>query len=157
VETMLDKAHRFFAHKRIAFIGVSRDEKDFSRGMLRDLSQRGYDVVPVHPAVEAMDGRRCFARVQDIVPPVEAALVMTPPARTADAVKDCVRAGVRDVWLHRGTGPGSASPEALEACHASGIEPVTDLCPYMALPNAGLVHRIHRFFSRSARAPVSRP
>jgi predicted CoA-binding protein len=155
METMVDRAQRFLAHRRIALVGASREEQAFSRIVLGELLRRGYDVVPVTPAAEEIAGHRCFGRVQDIQPPVEAALVMTAPAKTAEVVEDCVRAGVRDVWLHRGAGPGAGSPAALEICRANGIVPVTDLCPFMALPNAGVAHRVHHFFRRLA-LPLAR-
>jgi hypothetical protein len=33
---------------------------------------------------------------------------------------------------------------------ANGIEPVTDMCPFMALPNAGWFHRAHALLRRAA-------
>ena len=149
---MIERASEFLSHRRIALVGVTRQEKGFSRAVLRELLRRGYDVVPVSPALAEAEGRRCFARVQEIVPPVEGALVMTPPASTAEVVRDCVAAGVRRVWLPRGGGPGSASPEALEICRANSIQPVTDLCPFMALPDSGWFHRVHGFFRRASLA-----
>jgi uncharacterized protein len=151
MQRMMERARQFLAHRRIAVVGAARDEHDFSRGVMRELRKRGYDVVPVNPAADELDGQRCFASVADVSPPVEAALVMTPPAIAAAVVEDCARAGVRAVWLHRGTGPGAASPEALEVCRANAIEPVADLCPYMALPGAGVMHRLHGMVRGVAR------
>ncbi len=48
-EMMTDRAREFLAQKRIALVGVSRQEKDFSRMVLRELVRRGYDVVPSAP------------------------------------------------------------------------------------------------------------
>ena len=128
----------------------SRDRKDFTRMVLRELDRRGYDLVPVNPAAAAdgaeLDGRRAVARLQDVSPPVDGAIFFTAPGRTAAAVEDALAAGVRRLWFHRGGGPGSASPEALAACRAAGVEPVTDLCPFMALSDAGWFHRVHAFF-----------
>jgi predicted CoA-binding protein len=151
--TMLDAARELLARGRFALVGVSRDEKSFSRAVLRELARRGHDVVPVHPALAEAEGRRCFARVQDVAPPVAAAIVMTPPDRAAEVVRDCAAAGVRTVWFHRGAGSGSASAEALALCRANGIEVVSDLCPFMALPDAGWLHRAHAFLRRAAHRP----
>ena len=136
-------ARRFLARRRIAVAGVSRDEADFSRRLLRDLAQRGYDVVPVNPALSEVAGARCYARVQDIRPPPEALLLLTPPPRSELVVRDALAAGVRHVWFHRGAGAGSASPGAVAACEAHGVRPVVGLCPYMVLPGAGAGHRLH--------------
>jgi predicted CoA-binding protein len=156
--TMMDRARAFLSRRRIAVVGVSRDERDFSRMVYRELRQRGYDLVPVNPGTKELDGRPCFARLQDVTPPVEGALLLTPPSRTAQAVRDCLEAGIRCVWMHRGMGAGAADPEAMAFCEANGIEVVAGLCPFMALPGAGLPHRIHGFFRRhSLGRPAAHP
>jgi uncharacterized protein len=139
--------NQFLAEKRLAFVGVSRNSADFSRGLFRELARRGYDVVPVNPGVEQVDGRRCHARLQDIVPPVTAAFVMTPPSMSAQVVRDGIEAGVQTIWLHRGVGQGSVTEEAVRTARAAGLA-VVEGCPYMFLPNADAVHRVHGFFHR---------
>ncbi len=143
-----ERAREFLGSSRIAVIGVSRNAQHFSRFVFRELASRGYDVVPVNPAVREIEGRAAFARVQDVTPSPEAALVMTPPAYAEQIVRDCLTAGVRRIWLHRGTGRGSATAAAVEACAAGGVEPVTDLCPFMALPGSSFPHRFHGFLRR---------
>ena len=153
----LDKARAFLTARRIAVVGVSRNEKDFSRYILKELLRRGYEAVPVNPSLTEAEGRRAFARVSEIAPPVEAALLLTSPAATDAALRDVLAAGVRKVWLHRGGGPGCATPEVLALCEASGVEPVTDLCPFMALPDAGFPHAVHGFLRRHfGRAAASK-
>src|SRR5574340_634865 len=94
----LTRARAFLASRRIALVGASRDPRSFSRGVQRALVARGYDVVPVNPAAGEVDGRRAFARPQDVAPPAEAALVLTPPGGAADAVRDCLAADIRRIW-----------------------------------------------------------
>jgi predicted CoA-binding protein len=144
----LDSARAFLGLRRIALVGVSRNDKDFSRYVFRELAGRGIDVVPVHPALKEAEGRPCFARLQDVQPPVDGALVMTHPLQTDRVLADCVEAGVKRVWLHRGAGKGSGDARALAFCEAHGLEVVRDLCPFMALPNAGAGHRLHGWFRK---------
>jgi uncharacterized protein len=151
----LSRAHAFLACQRIALVGASRDSKDFSRSVMNALMARCYDVVPVNPAAGEIAGRVAYATVREISPAPEAALLMTPPSRTADAVTDCLGAGVRNIWLHRGGGAGASSPEALARCRAAGVEPVTDLCPFMVLPGAGWFHRAHAYIRARQHRNVS--
>jgi uncharacterized protein len=145
----METARRFLEERRIALVGVSRDAKDFTRMVMRELVRRGYDVVPVHPGVQEIDGRTCFARVQEVAPKVGAALIFTPASATDAVLRDCLDAGVLRVWLHRGAGHGAASAGALAFCAANGMEAVHDLCPFMALPGASLIpHRMHGFVRR---------
>lgn len=144
----IEEARAFLAAGRIAVVGVSRNEKDFSRMVFRELVGRGLDVVPVNPALAQADGRAAFARVQDVVPRADAAIVLAPAARAEEVVRDCLAAGVRRIWFHRGAGPGSASPQALALCRERGVAVVQGLCPFMALQGAGFPHRVHGFFRR---------
>lgn len=153
-ERMLGLARRFLEAKRVALVGLSRDERDFGRGVFRELVRRGYDVVPVNPALTEAEGRRAFASVREVTPPVEAALVMTSASHAAEVARDCLAAGVTRIWFHRGAGPGAASAEAVALCRAQGVEPVTDLCPFMALPGSSWFHRLHGLFRGAARLEV---
>ena len=135
----------FLAQKRLALVGVSREAEDFSRRLFQELRERGYDVVPVNPAAAEIDGQRCFARVQDIAPAVDTALLLTSPEATDQVVQDCVEAGITRVWMHRGAGVGAVSDAAVKFCDEHGIQVVAGFCPYMFLPDAGFVHRLHGF------------
>ena len=95
----------------------------------------------------------------EIAPPVEATLLLTAPDRSAAAVRDCLAAGVRRIWFHRGAGQGSLSPEALELCRQAGVLAVPGACAFMYLPGTGLPHRVHGFFHRLRRKqrPAAQP
>ena len=134
---------QFLAHKRFAIAGVSRQSRDFSRELFRAFRKRGYNLVPVHPQAAEIEGARCFARVQDIEPPVEAVLLMTAPAVSAAVACDCVAAGVKQVWFYRAGGAGALHGDAIETCRANGIGVIPGECPLMFLQGAGPIHRIH--------------
>jgi predicted CoA-binding protein len=143
----LDAAARFLAVRRLAIVGLSRQPQDFTRSIARELVQRGYQIVPVNPGAAGahIEGVQAVSRLQDVQPPVEAALLLTSPGQTDAVLRDCLAAGVKRVWLHRGGGHGAASPGALAFCAANGLDVVHDLCPFMALPGASFPHRLHGF------------
>lgn len=143
----LDAIQDFLAQKRIAFVGVSRDPKDFSQSLFREFVNRGYDVVPVNPNAAEVMGKQAFRRVQDIHPRVDAALLMTSSAVGEAVVADCVEAGIRQVWFYRATGDGAVSSNALELCERNGIRVVPGECPFMFFPHNGL-HGIHTFIRK---------
>ncbi len=143
--TSLKQISEFFALKRLAMVGVSRDPKDFSRTLFAEFKKRGYDIVPVNPNLSDLDGQRCYARVQDIQPRVDGVLVVTPSRATDQVVRDCAEAGVTRVWLHRGEGIGSVSDQAVAFCQEHGIDVVVGQCPFMFLPGTPFFHRVHGF------------
>jgi predicted CoA-binding protein len=151
--TTLQDIRSFLALRRLAVVGVSRRANDFSRVLFRELRQRGYDVVPVNPALAEMaaemeaevDGIACVAKIADIAPPAEGALLLTSPSVTEKVLEDCVRAGIHHVWLYRASGAGAVSLSAISFCQSHGIAVVGGECPFMFLPETGLVHRLHGF------------
>jgi len=143
--TTLISIQEFLGRKRLAVVGVSRNPKDFTRGLFRELRKRGYDAVPVNPNLADVEGVGCFKSVREISPPVEGVLVMTNAAATPQVVKDCADAGVRQVWMYRASGAGAVNPEAVRFCESEGIGVVEGECPYMFLEHSGIPHRVHGF------------
>ncbi len=138
----------FLARKRLAVVGISRNPKDFTRTLFAEFRRRGYDVVPVTPQAAELDGLPCFARLQDVTPPVEGALLLTSPAVTEQVVRDCAAASIPRVWMYRAAGAGAVSSSALAFCESNGIQAVAGECPFMFFPQTGFVHRMHGFVRR---------
>jgi hypothetical protein len=145
----------FLAQKRLAIVGISREPKSLSVMLFEELRRRGYDVVAVNPHTPNVLGRPCFARLQDIKPPVAAALLMTSSSTTDQIVLDCAEAGIRHVWMYRATGKGAVSQKAIAFCREHGIQVVPGECPFMFLPDAGGIHRLHGIFRKlTGRYPL---
>src|SRR4051794_13780692 len=117
--TMIQSVQDFLALKRLAVVGVSRNPKDFTRTLFRELRERGYDVVPVNPNLSEVEGLPCLAHFEDAPPPVEDVLFMTHPSVTDVVVRDCAKAGIRHVWMYRAAGAGAVSSDAIVYCQAN--------------------------------------
>ena len=50
----------FIGGKRIALVGMSRGGKKFGNMAAKELKERGYQVYPVHPEAEQIDGEKCM-------------------------------------------------------------------------------------------------
>ena len=144
----LDAIEEFLAQKRIALVGMSREASSIGTILFKECSRRGYEVVPVNPNVPEVMGRRCFAHVQDIEPPVGAALLLTSPKVTELVVQDCAEAGIKRVWMYRAGGQGAVSEKAIEVCRERGIRVIPGECPLMFLPKIGGIHGLHGFFRK---------
>ncbi len=144
----LEIIREFLAQKRIAIAGMSRDPTSFSSVMFTELQRRGYDVVPVNPNASALQGQTCFARMQDIQPAVDAALLLTSPEATESVVNDCAEANIKRVWMYKAAGKGAVSEKAIARCHQLGIQVVPGECPFMFLPETERIHRFHGFFRK---------
>jgi len=135
----------FLAQRRLAFVGVSHDPKEFSAAVYRDLKQHGYELAPVNPNAGEVDGDRCVSSVADLPDGIDGAIVMVPAVASAGVVQECIDRGIPRVWLHRGAGPSSVSEEAVAMCREHGIEVVDGACPMMFMEDASWFHRAHRW------------
>ncbi len=144
----LSHVDRFLALKRLALVGVSRNPRDFSRGLFRELTHRRYDVVPVNPGMETTEGFRCYRSVRAISPPVEGALVMVPKSAIEDVLRDCAEAGVLRVWLYGLKGPREFDASIIDLVQQLNIEVIAGYCPYMFFPKTQFFHRLHGGFMK---------
>ena len=150
----LNTIESFLAQKRIAIVGISRDPHNIGASLFEEFRRHGYEVFPVNPNTAGILGQRCFARLQEIQPPPDGAVLLTSPTVTSSVVHDCLEAGVKRVWMHRGGGQGAVSAEAVEFCRNNGMEVVPGQCPFMFLAPVRHVHRFHRLlFKLSGKYP----
>lgn len=138
----------FLRLRRIAVVGVSRNEKDFSRMLWSELRKRGYDLVPVNRNAGMIDGLPAYPDIPAIEPAPEGVLLMVPAAESLEPVRQAVRAGVKGVWFYRAIGQGAVSQEAVELARKAGCDVVAGECPFMFLPKSGAPHSWHRVWKR---------
>jgi predicted CoA-binding protein len=146
----LEDIREFLSTKRLAIVGASRDPKRLSRALFREFLAQGYEVVPVNPQATEIEGCRCFARVADITPPVEAALLMTPAATIDQALRECAEAAVKRIWVYQDGSDDEVQQRVVNSCLERGATVIEGYCPFMFLPKPAFVHRAHRFFMKIA-------
>jgi predicted CoA-binding protein len=139
----LQLIHEFLDQHRFAMVGVSRNPKDFSRALFREFLQRGYDVLPVNPGAEEIEGRKCYVTVDDIQPHVSTALLMTPSTMARNVVEQCANAGITLVWVYGIAGEKEVDPTIIPYCKEHGIQIVPGYCPFMFLSDTAFFHRLH--------------
>jgi predicted CoA-binding protein len=106
--------------KRVAVIGASVDRRKYGNKALRAFARQGYDVVPVNPDTQEVEGFRAFPSVRDIPGPVDMATFYVPPEVGLTVVEDVAQKGIREVWFN----PGSESPALLARARSLGLEPI---------------------------------
>ncbi len=148
-------AGEFLAHKRIAVTGVSRDPKTHGSNVVyRRLRERGYDVFPVNPNADVVEGDHAYPDLHSIPDGVEAVVIGTKPERAEATMHECAELGIHHVWMHRGPGPGSVSSEATKWGREHGIAVIDGGCPCMFGPTADPGHKAMRVvFSMTGNVP----
>jgi predicted CoA-binding protein len=148
-------ATEFLAHKRIAVTGVSRNPQGHGSNVVyQRLKDRGYEVFPINPNADAIDGDPCYHDLKSVPGGVEAVVIATSPAHAEATMRECVELGIRHVWMHRSVGGGSVSDTATEYGRQHGVTVIDGGCPLMFDPTADFGHKVMRFvFTTSGKVP----
>ena len=135
----------FLSKKRIAIAGVSRSGNKFGNMAAKELKKKGYEIYPVNPEADEIQGEKCYRSIAAIETAPEGALIITPPGRTAEAVKDALDAGVKDIWIQQ----GAESEQAAELAGQSGGRVISGECVLMFAEPTAFYHKIHRWIWRA--------
>lgn len=136
----------FLAGRRFAVAGVSRANDTAANAVFRKLVAAGYEVVPVNPNTDQVEGVTCYRDLASVPGELDGVVIATPPAAALDLVRQAGARGVRHVWFHRSFGAGSVAEEAVRECAGRGIEAVVGGCPLMYCAPVDFGHRCMRWW-----------
>lgn len=141
----------FLAQKTLAIVGVSRGGKKFGNTILKDLSRLGYRLLPIHPDVREVGGVPAYPSFAALPEPVGGVIIVVPPSRAEQVVKDAAAHGIRRVWLQQ----GAASPAAIRFCEEQSMSVVHGHCVLMFTgQTTSWFHGAHRWvWELIGRAP----
>lgn len=137
-KTMIDE---FLEQKKLAVVGVSRKKNKFGNVIYRELKKKGFQVYPINPNTDIVEGDICYPDLFSLPEKVDGAVVNVPPAQTEKIVKEIKEAGITKVWLQQ----GSQSDDSIKYCERNEIECVSNECILMFAEPAGFIHRAHRW------------
>jgi predicted CoA-binding protein len=145
----------FLANKRVAVTGVSRHPKGHGSNVVyKRLRDRGYEVYPVNPNADEVEGDRCYHDLRSLPDGVDAVVIGTRPEVAEQTMRECAEVGVKHVWMHRGPGAGSVSKPAAAYGRRQGIAVIDGGCPCMFGPTADFGHKAMRVvFTMSGNVP----
>jgi len=153
--TLKEAAAEFLAKKRVAVTGVSRKPENHGGNLVyQRLRQRGYEVFPVNPNADQVEGDRCFHDLRSIPGGVDAVVIATRPETAETTMRECADLGIKHVWMHRSFGTGSVSEAAANWGREHGIRVIAGGCPLMFEPTADPGHKFMRFlFTLGGKVP----
>lgn len=143
-----EAAEQFLAHRRIAVTGVSRTPQNHGANVVyKRLRERGYEVFAINPNADSVEGDPAYPALDAVPGGVDAVVIGTAPGRAEQTVRECIDLGIREVWMHRGIGQGSVSPEATQLGRSHGIRVIDGGCPCMFGPTADGAHTLMRLLA----------
>lgn len=105
----------------IAVVGASPERHKFGNKCVRAYASRGYDVYPVNPNVDSVEGLPAFKSILDVpVPQLDRVSVYLPPKVGLHVIEDIAKKPAREVWLN----PGADDPAVVAKARELGVNVV---------------------------------
>lgn len=108
----------------IAVVGMSTNPDKAAGRVPRELIERGFTVIPVHPTATEIAGQTAYRTLEDVPVHVDIVDVFRPPVEAAGIAGEAVTIGANAVWLQQGI----MSLPARRIAEASGLDFLEDVC-----------------------------
>ena len=117
--------------KTIAMVGASADKTKFSYGVLRQLSEIGYDILPVNPNPTVLEirGLKVYRSLAEIDKPVDMVDVFRPREELYGIAEQAIAIRAKVLWGQIGVYDDRAAKLAEDA----GLKVVMNRCPKIEL------------------------
>ena len=94
----------------IAIIGASADRQKFGNKAVRAYLQRGYQVFPIHPKAQTIEGLPVCRSILDVpVEQLDRVSLYLPPEIGLQVIEQIAQKTAGEVWLN----PGAESPDLI--------------------------------------------
>ncbi|QQS49963.1 MAG: CoA-binding protein [Bacteroidota bacterium] len=130
----------FFAGKHIAIAGVSRNPKKFGHEVFKELLKNGYDILPINPNAEKINGHHCYASVETLPADVDSLLIVTPKFETDQVLRSALNKGIKNIWVQQ----MSHTDSTLKIAEEFEKEIIHNKCIFMFAEPVKGAHKIHR-------------
>ncbi len=119
---MLDK-------KVWAVVGATTNEEKFGYKIYKKLKNRGYEVYPVNPRCDEIEGDKCYKSIADLPVKPDCVDMVVPPKVSNNVVNEIVENGIEYVWFQ----PGTFTEETIDLAEEKGLKFVYYDCVLVAL------------------------
>lgn len=134
----------FFDQKKLAIAGVSRNEKKFGHVIFKELSKAGYEILPINPNTEEINGTKCYASVEDLPQDVESILIATPKFNTDEILRNSINKGIKNIWVQQ----MSHTKDTIKIAEEYDQEIIHNKCIFMFAEPVKGVHKFHRTINK---------
>ena len=109
----------------IALIGASNDRNKYGNKIYRDLRNKGYNVTPINPKEEKIEGDRAYSSIEEMKELPDIANFVVPPPVAMKIAQNITNLGIKHLWFQ----PGSESKELENWLkNTDGIEYLINAC-----------------------------
>lgn len=103
--------------QRVAILGASADRSKYGNKSVRAHLQAGYEVFPVNPKAEPIEGLQTYPSLADVPLPLDRVSIYLAPPLGLRQIEAIAASKPREVWLN----PGAESEELLAKGRELGL------------------------------------
>jgi len=144
MKTSRKSIESFLQAKKLAIAGVSRDPKKFGHVVFTDLKKKGYEIHPINPGADSIDGQPCYQSVSAVPANVRHMLILTPKNKTLEVIRETVDRGFNNIWIQQMSDTG----EAIEYLKDKPVNLVSKQCILMWTEPVSGFHKFHKTISK---------
>lgn len=115
--------------KKWAVVGATQNPEKFGNKIYKKLHSRGYEVTPINPVYDTIEGVKCLNSLKDMIELPDCVNIVVGPKRSIEVVKDAIELGIKRVWFQ----PGTFTEEVLDLAENNGLEVVFYNCVLVEL------------------------
>lgn len=102
-EVVMERLRRKGPETRIAVVGASNNPEKYGHIIVRNLSGKGYTVLPINPKEPEIAGLPAYPSVAAAPGPIHVVNFVTPPAVTRQVLASLDPSAVDTVWFQDGS------------------------------------------------------
>lgn len=103
-----------------AVVGANQDQEKYGNMIFRKLKSKGYEVYPVNPMYDTVEGDKCYKDITSLPVVPEVIDMVVSPKRGRAFIDEAARLGIKYIWLQ----PGTYDAELLKQIEDLGLQQV---------------------------------
>ena len=136
---------KFLMSNTFAMAGVSRNSKKFGHQAFLQLRKKGYNILPVNPHADQIDGEKCFKSICELPSNIESLLIMTSKADTDVILQQALDKGIANIWIQQ----FSETEQTFSIVKNQRANIILKQCIYMFVEPVTGLHGFHKFLSKA--------
>ena len=126
----IDKNKKEMLTKKVwAVVGVTLRKEKFGYKIWRKLKDNGYEVYPVNPKYDEIDGEKCYKDLKELPKIPEVVNLVVPPKISSNNIDLADELGIEYLWFQ----PGTADEEVINKTEEMNKKIVFHDCVLVAL------------------------
>lgn len=125
----MDHVKTMLSLKNWAVVGATQNKSKFGYKVMKRLVDYGYNVYPVNPSYDEIDGLKCYKSLVEINDNIDVVNMIVNPKVGLQSVEEAAHKGIKYMWCQ----PGAESGELIEKAKEKGLIIAPNCCVLVEL------------------------